>query len=262
MPRLREADASKRLASGNGPDFVEALARGLNVIGAFGKERRQLSLSDVARVTGLPKASVRRLLHTLVCLDLAETDGRIFRLTPGVLSLASDYLGSNRVSTVMQPVCERIAGSTGRACFVTVLSGHDIIVIAHGIAQYPLELIPVIGLRLPAFCTAGGRAILGTFDDKALDHWLARLKPKPLTTHTPTTKTAIRKAIIQARMRGYGLTNQEAHLGDRVLAVPLKRHDDRVIGALNLTNPVEDSRTERHLALLRAEARELQRQLI
>ena len=107
MPRLREADASRRLANG-GPNYVEALARGLSVIGAFGQGRRQLSLSDVARATSLPKASVRRMLHTLITLQLADTDGRVFRLTPRVLGLAGDYLGSNKVSTVVQPACERI----------------------------------------------------------------------------------------------------------------------------------------------------------
>ena len=261
MARLREADASRRLASGHGSDFVEAFARGLNVIGAFGKERRQLSLSDVARLTDLPKASVRRMLHTLVCLELAETDGRIFRLTPRVLGLASDYLGSNKVSTVVQPVCERISADTGRSCFVAVLNGHDIVVIAHGLPHYPMELAPGIGLRLPAFCTAAGRAILGTMDDTALEAWLAQLKPKPLTKFTPTGMRAIRNAILQARAQGYGATNQEVRLGDRALAVPLKRYDGVTIGALNVTNSVDDPQPDRHLARLRAAAEELQPQL-
>ena len=123
MPRLREADASRRLANG-GANYVEALARGLSVISAFGQERRQLSLSDVARATSLPKASVRRMLHTLITLRLADTDGRVFRLTPRVLGLAGDYLGSNKISTVVQPVCERIATITGRSTWVAVLDGH------------------------------------------------------------------------------------------------------------------------------------------
>ena len=261
MARLREADASRRLASDRGSDFVEAFARGLNVIGAFGKERRQLSLSDVARVTDLPKASVRRMLHTLVCLDLAETDGRVFRLTPRVLGLASDYLGSNKVSTVVQPVCERISASTGRSCFAAVLDGHDIVVVAHALPHYPMELAPGTGLRLPAFCTAAGRAILGTLDDDALDAWLAKLRPKPLTEFTPTRMPEIRKAIAQARVQGYGATNQEVRLGDLALAVPLKRYDGKTIGALNVTNQVGDSQIDRHLTSLRAASADLQRQL-
>src|SRR5260370_20120158 len=95
MARLREQDAKKRAASGYGPDFLEAFARGLRVISAFGRERTHMTLSDVARATDLPKPSVRRALYTLTCLGLAASDGRTFRLTPRIMELASAYLGSD-----------------------------------------------------------------------------------------------------------------------------------------------------------------------
>jgi IclR family transcriptional regulator, pca regulon regulatory protein len=260
MPRTNDAARARR-AQAAGGDFVEALARGLEVISAFGHEQRQLSLSDVARVTKLPKASVRRMLHTLIALGYAGTDGRVFRLTPRVLSLASDYLGSNKVSTVVQPVCERIAAATGRSCFAAVLEGHDIVVVAHGLPAYPMDLSPGVGLRLPAFCTAAGRAILASLDEPALEKWLAELEPRALTKFTPTSKRAIRKAIDAARTLGYGATEQEVKLGDRAMAVPLRRHDGRTVAALNVTNSVDDPQPERRLALLRAAATELQPQL-
>jgi IclR family pca regulon transcriptional regulator len=259
MPRLREADASRRLANG-GPNYVEALARGLSVINAFGQERRQLSLSDVARATSLPKASVRRMLHTLITLRLADTDGRVFRLTPRVLGLAGDYLGSNKVSTVVQPVCERIAQATGRSCYVAVLDGHDMVVVAHALPQYPMELSPGIGLRHPAFCTAAGRAILGTFEDDALDRWLSELQPKALTKYTPMTLKAIRKTITDARENGYGATHQDVKIGDCGLAVPVRRYDGRTVGGLHITGTVDDPPL-RHLEKMQAAADDLQKQL-
>jgi len=260
MPRLREADAERRLANG-GPNYVEALARGLSVINAFGQERRQLSLSDVARATSLPKASVRRMLHTLITLQLADTDGRVFRLTPRVLSLAGDYLGSNKISTVVQPVCERVARSTGRSSYVAVLDGHDMVVIAHALQHYPMELSPGVGLRHPAFCTAAGRAILGTWDEGALEHWLSQLRPRALTKYTPTSQRAIRKTIDDARDKGYGETHQDVKIGDCGLAVPLRRYDGRTVGALHITGTIDDP-PQRHLDLLRGIAAELRQQLI
>jgi len=194
MPRLREADAERRLANG-GPNYVEALARGLSVINAFGQERRQLSLSDVARATSLPKASVRRMLHTLITLQLADTDGRVFRLTPRVLGLAGDYLGSNKISTVVQPVCERIAGITSRSTWVAVLDGHDMVTIAHALPRYPMDLAPGIGVRHPAFCTAAGRAILATLDDATLDQWLEQPRMQPLLQHVFARGSKLRELL-------------------------------------------------------------------
>lgn len=260
MPRLREADAERRLANG-GPNYVEALARGLSVIGAFGRQRRQLSLSDVARATSLPKASVRRMLHTLITLQLADTDGRVFRLTPRVLGLAGDYLGSNKISTVVQPVCERIARITGRSSWVAVLDGYDMVTIAHALPQYPMALSPGVGLRHPAFCTAAGRAMLATFDDEALDQWLAELKPEPFTRFTPTNLKAIRKSITDARDKGYGETHQDMKLGDCGLAVVLKRYDGRTVGALQVTGTLDDL-PQKHIELLQTTAADLRPQLI
>jgi IclR family pca regulon transcriptional regulator len=260
MPRLREADAERRLANG-GPNYVEALARGLSVINAFGQERRQLSLSDVARATSLPKASVRRMLHTLITLQLADTDGRVFRLTPRVLGLAGDYLGSNKISTVVQPVCEHVSRVTGRSTWVAVLDGYEMITIAHALPQYPMELSPGVGSRHPAFCTAAGRAVLGTFEEVALDQWLAELKPEPFTKFTPTNIKAIRKLITDAHDKGYGETHQDMKVGDCGLAVALKRYDGRVVGALQVTGTLDDHPLK-HLELLQKAATDLRQQLI
>src|ERR1700757_336033 len=98
MPRLNRTDAEQQLVDAAAPEFLEALARGLRVIEAFNRERRQLTLSDIARLVDLPRASVRRTLATLVHLRYAETDERLFRLTPRILNLASAYLESNAIS--------------------------------------------------------------------------------------------------------------------------------------------------------------------
>src|SRR4029450_7270881 len=112
MARLRAEDAEKRAASGYGPDFLEAFARGLRVISAFGREKKHMTLSDVARATDLPKPSARRAPYTLTGHGRACGAGRTIRRTPRIMELASAYLGSNMVSTIVQPACERIGDRT------------------------------------------------------------------------------------------------------------------------------------------------------
>src|SRR5215472_12790946 len=109
MPRRKRSAADQSVIEASGPDFLEALARGLRVLEAFNHERRQLTLSDVAKLVDLPRASVRRTLHTLVRLGYAEMDDRLFRLTPRVLMLARAYLLSNAVSDIVQPALERLS---------------------------------------------------------------------------------------------------------------------------------------------------------
>ena len=99
MPRLNAKDAAKRQATGHASYYVEALARGLTVIRSFGRERSAMTLSDVARATNLPKPTVRRVLHTLVDLGYAETDGRQFHLAPVVALTHPDVADGRRLET-------------------------------------------------------------------------------------------------------------------------------------------------------------------
>jgi IclR family pca regulon transcriptional regulator len=266
MARLRAADAERRAASGFGPDFLEAFARGLRVIAAFGQQRSQMTLSDVARATDLPKPSVRRALYTLTCLGLAASDGRTFRLTPKIMELASAYLGSNMISTVVQPACERLAERTEQSCFAAVLDGHDIMVIAHSMHGRPDVLAPTIGLRRPAFNTAAGRAILSQMPDEALDAWLDTLEPKGSTDFTVTDKRALRAEIMHCRKAGFAITAQEWRRGYHAAAVPVRRYDGVTIAALCVAVWVEDSSVdsaaERHVPALQNEATALQPQLL
>ena len=266
MARLREQDAKKRVASGYGPDFLEAFARGLRVLRAFDKQRSRMTLSEVARATDLPKPSVRRALYTLTCLGLAENDGRTFRLTPRIMELASAYLGSNMVSTVVQPACERIGDRTEQSCFAAVLDGYDIVMIAHSLHGRPDVLAPTIGLRRPAFNTAAGRAILSQLPEKVLDAWLEKLEPKVMTDFTITDKKALRTEILHVRKQGHAITAQEMRRGYHAVAVPLRRYDGATIAAVCVAAWVEDSAVgsfaEKYLSALKEETEALQPQLL
>lgn len=266
MARLRAADAERRAASGYGPDFLEAFARGLRVIGAFNRTRNAMTLSDVARATDLPKPSVRRALYTLTCLGLAASDGRSFRLTPKIMELASAYLGSNMVSTVVQPACERISDRTEQSCFAAVLDGYDIQMIAHSLHGRPDVLAPTIGLRRPAFNTAAGRVILSQLPDDRLEAWLERLEPKEMTEYTVTDKKALRQEILQVRRQGYAITAQELRRGFHAVAVPLKRYDGATIAAMCVAAWLEDSAADalpdKYLTVLKEETSALQAQLL
>ena len=266
MPTLKRSAADQRLVEASGPDFLEALARGLRVLEAFNQDRKQLTLSDIAKLVDLPRASVRRTLHTLVQLGYAEMDDRLFRLTPRVLTLARAYLLSNAISDVLQPALERLSEEVNESCSAAVLDGEDIMMIAHA---SPKRMIPVsaqIGFRLPAVATALGRVLLAALDDRRLDKFLSHAQPKKVTKSTIVDKSELRKAILKVRADGYALADQEVEIGFRSIAVPLKKLDGRTIAALNIG--VHSERTPLKMVhghffpRLHALADELQQQLI
>lgn len=234
MSRLRPKDAEKRAERPNSADFSEALARGLGVITAFDAERRQMSLSDIARAVDLPRATVRRALATLVALGYLEAEGRIFRLTPRILKLAIAYLSSDPVPSILQPVCERISRQVGASCSVAVRDGEEAVMIARAAPVRPASVGLGVGYRLPVFCSALGRVLASAMTDADLDSFLAQLKPVRFTRQTVVAKPEIRRLILDVRKKGYALADQEAEVGIRSIAVPLVRFDGRVVAALNI----------------------------
>jgi IclR family pca regulon transcriptional regulator len=266
MPRVKRSKAEQDVVDSAGPEFLEALARGLRVIEAFGRDRRQLTLSDAARAVELPRASVRRTLHTLVQLGYAETDGRMFKLTPRVLTLAGSYLLSNPLSEILQPAVERISAEIKEACSTAVLDGDDVVMITHASPNRLMAVSAQIGLRLSAHASSLGRVILAALDDRALDKHLARIKPAKLTPATVTDKSEIRKAILKARHDGYSLVDQEVELGFRSISVPLRRFDGKVVAALNIGIHTERGTPammlKTFLPVLTEASNRLQRQLI
>jgi IclR family pca regulon transcriptional regulator len=234
MPRLVRSADEEQLVEAAGPDFLEALARGLRVLETFNQDRKALTLSDIARLVDLPRASVRRTLHTLVALGYAETDDRLFRLTPRVLKLAGAYLNSNAVSDVLQPALERLSAELGESCSAAVLDGDEVVMIAHASPRRILPVSAQIGFRLPAVATSLGRVLLAALDDRRLDEFLSRARPKKLTETTVVDKGELRKAILKVRKDGYALADREAEIGFRSIAVPLKKLDGRTIAALNV----------------------------
>jgi IclR family pca regulon transcriptional regulator len=235
MPRLNAKDAAKREATGHGSYYVEALARGLTVIRSFGQDRSAMTLSEMARASNLPKPTVRRVLHTLVDLGYAETDGRLFNLAPAVLSLAAAYLGTDVVSTVLQPACEKINKATGESCFVAVLDEQDIVMIAHASSRFPIGLVSSIGMRMPALSTAAGRVMLGMLSDEELEARLKIARPKGSTKFTVTDKAKLRSIILRGRSDGYCTTKQEAAIGYCAVAVPLRRVSGSAVGAISIS---------------------------
>jgi IclR family transcriptional regulator, pca regulon regulatory protein len=266
MAKLRPADAERRSESGLGPDFSEALARGLAVIGAFGVERAPLTLSDIARRVDLPRATTRRALYTLTHLGFAESDGKLYRLTPKVLTLAGSFLLSNQIASVLQPACDQLCGEFGEAVSCAMLDGDDVVMVAHASPQRLMGMGAGIGFRVKAFCSALGRVLLAGLADDALERFLDELRPTAVTAATLTDKAALRRKILKVRERGYALVDQEAEAGFRSLAVPIRRYDGRMAVAMNVGLRVEsadlDTLTKVHVPRLQQIAGDIAPRLI
>lgn len=220
---------------GGDRDFVASLEKGLLVIEAFDASRPRLTLSDVAKLTGITRAAARRYLLTLTKLNYADFDGRYFTLSPRILRLGYAYLSSASLSARVQPFLEQISEATGESSSAAILDGDDIVYIARSATRRIMSIGLGVGSRLPAYCTSLGRAILAYQSENVIEGYLQRVRLEARTPKTVTDKTVLRTILEVTRSQGYALVNEELEFGLRSIAVPVIEKNGQVTIALNLS---------------------------
>jgi IclR family pca regulon transcriptional regulator len=215
--------------------YVTALARGLSVMKAFDEQNAQLTLSDVARIVGLPRASARRALLTLESLGYVTANGRLFSLSPQVLTLARAYLASSPVPRVAQGFLENVSESLGESCSLSILHGDEVIYIARSTRKRIGSLHRDVGAHLPAHCTSMGRVLLAALGNAELDVFLSRVTLNSFTPYTVTDKNQLREILDKVRRNGYSLVEQELEIDLRSIAVPVHNAGGRVIAGMNVS---------------------------
>jgi IclR family pca regulon transcriptional regulator len=215
--------------------FVQSLERGLSVITAFGPTTPELSLSDVARATGLTRAAARRFLLTLVDLGYVRQEGKLFRLTPRVLTLGYAFLSSMSLPGLAGPHLEWLAGEVHESSSMSVLDGRDVVYVARVPTSRIMTVSINVGTRFPAYATSMGHVLLAGLDDDALDEHLAGVELLPLSDHTLTSVTALRARLREVRNQGFALVDQELEYGLRSLAAPVRIRAGKVVAAVNIS---------------------------
>jgi IclR family pca regulon transcriptional regulator len=216
-------------------DFVQSLERGLAVIRAFDAEHRELSLSDVARATGLTRATARRFLLTLERLSYVSSSQGRFTLRPRVLELGYPYLSSLSLPEVAQPHMEALVAEINESSSISVLDEADIVYVVRVPTRRIMSITLSVGTRLPAFATSMGRVLLAALPDDELERHLKLIEIRPLTARTVKDVRALRTELEIVRKRGYAAVDQELEEGLRSLAVPLRDASGTAIAALNLS---------------------------
>jgi IclR family pca regulon transcriptional regulator len=220
--------------TGHDPDFMLSFARGLSAIRAFGDGRSELTVADVARLTGLPRASARRCLHTLVVLGYASVVNGRFELTPSILTLGQAYLSSTTIARAAQPILERVSDKLHESSSVAVLDGDDVVYIARAATRRILSINLSVGSRLPALYTSMGRVLVAALDDDARTRLLRRVKLRAYTSHTVTDRQLLTKELDAIVRQGFCIVDQELEIGLRSCAVPIVRADGTVVAAVNV----------------------------
>ncbi|HET6708608.1 IclR family transcriptional regulator domain-containing protein [Amycolatopsis sp.] len=218
-----------------GAHHVQSLERGLAVIKAFHAGAAELTLSDVARATGLTRAAARRFLLTLTDLGYVRTDGKYFSLTARVLELGYAYLSSMTLPEVAQPHLEHLSASVHESSSVSVLEGTEIVYVARVAVSRIMTVSINVGTRFPAHATSMGHVLLAGLAEAELAQYFEVASLDRLTDHTVTAPAHLRTELAKVAGQGWAMVDQELEEGLRSVAAPIRGRTGRVVAAVNLS---------------------------
>ncbi len=213
--------------------FVQSLERGLAVIGVLDAPE-PLSLSEVARRSGLSRAAARRFVLTLEQLGYVRRSGGLFALTPRVLELGSAYLSSMTLPDIALPHIRALVEKVGESAVLSVLDEDSIVAVVRVPAKRIMNGTIVLGQRLPAWASATGRVLLAALPEDELASRLERIDIVPLTENTVASRADLENELDQIRGQGWALVDQELEPGLRALAAPVRDRAGTVVAGLTL----------------------------
>ena len=216
------------------PDFIEAIARGLDVIRCFSAADPLMSLSEVATATNLARPTARRILITLEQLGYVRTTNGEFMLTPRVVDLGMAYIGSINLWDIVRPTLERLVAETSESCSIAQLDGSDIVYVARVAVSKLVGLNVTIGTRFPAVSTSLGKVLLAALPADELTATLAVPSRSGVVPRWQPDSDEIEAALREVRARGWAMTDEQLASGIRSIAAPVRDGDGRVVAAVNV----------------------------
>lgn len=217
----------------NKSEILGSFAKGLRVIECFGAANPRLAIGDVAKETGLDRASARRCLLTLKELGYADFDGKYFTLTPRILRLGMGALAALPLPRIIQPWLDQLSEQIGHSCSATILDDTEIVIIARAAQRRIMTVGLMLGTRFRAHSTSMGRVLLAALPESECRRIIDSSDLTPITPKSLTDPNDILIAIANARTQGYAFVDQEIENGLRSLAVPIYNQKGRVVAAIN-----------------------------
>jgi IclR family transcriptional regulator, acetate operon repressor len=206
-------------SAGRSRDGVRSLDRAFAILEAIADAGGVIGLSQLAASSGLPVATIHRLLRTLVDLGYVRQEpSRQYSLGPRLMRLTDG--STKRLGALAHPYMHRLVEELGESVNLAVLDGDEIVYVAQvQPTQNFMRMFTEVGRRAEPHTTAVGKAMLAAESDQQVFEMLTRTGMCRRTEHTITDPRAFVEDLQRVRKRGYALDDGEQELGVRCVAV-------------------------------------------
>jgi IclR family KDG regulon transcriptional repressor len=219
-------------------ESIRAVERALDVLECFSIKTPELSMTQIAERIGINKSTVHRLLATLERKRFVERDpvSGTYRAGIHLLQLAYLAMETNDLSRVAEPFLHKLWELHRETIDLAVFDGNEVIFINVLESPQRVKLAAAVGQRLPAFCTASGKAILSHMPEESVLHLLEHDFQK-YTSFTLVSSPQIMKNLHQCKEQGFAISEQEYEEGINAVAAPVIGRNGMPIASVSVAGP-------------------------
>lgn len=244
-------------------DTASTFAKGLAVLGCFEGGRSDLTMADIARLTGFDRATARRLCLTLQSSGYLYKHEKVLRLTPKVLAMAGGYLKAEYIGKTVQPTLDQFAKELDGEIALAVRDGSRAIYVARSaVPSARLSLGLSVGSTLPLLPTAVGRMLLASCSEPTRNQIINACEMQRFTEQTTLARAALEAQIQKAAAQGFAYAANEFEMGAAGVAVPVQEFSQTqaVLATTASVNSFNDqSQLDHVLNILRKAAMSMRR---
>jgi IclR family transcriptional regulator, KDG regulon repressor len=218
---------------------VQSLERAAALLGSFNLAQPELTISELARRTNLPRSTVHRLAANLTRLGFLNRDARTERYRLGLLLAQLGTIALSRLGLreKARPVMERLADQTGEVVCLAVLERNHSVYIEVVEGRHGLRLRATVGGVAPLHASATGTVLLAHLPEAEMRRRIAETGLPRYTGRTITDTDTLLNRLETIRRRGYSVDEGETEEGLTGLAAPVCSAAGRVEAALVVAGP-------------------------
>ncbi len=222
------------------PKHVNAIFRAVSILSQFTANEPVQSAAVIARKTGLPTSTTRRIMNTLSecgLLDRNDESGK-YSIGASMYILGSLYLLATDIFSAAQPVTAALNELTGETVSVSVRKNRDVVLVMKEEPRGSFRLTTSVGTVIPAYATAMGKALLCELSDGELDALYPEERFNPVTMGTVVSKQLLKAQLAEVRRSGVAFSSEESYEGVEAIASSIRDHRGACVAAMSVTVPV------------------------
>jgi IclR family KDG regulon transcriptional repressor len=219
--------------------LIQSVSHALDLLEQFHDEVDELGVTELSKRLKLHKNNVFRLLATLESRGYMEQNKvtENYRLGLKTLELGQTFVKQMGLLRQSRPVLESLVRECNETSYIAIIKDFDIIYLDVVETDLTVRVVPRVGARLPAYCTAAGKVQLAYMSEEELDQYFPAKELKGYTPNTIINAEELKKHLKKIAELGYAIDNEELDIGVRCVGSPIRDYTRRIVGAVSVSGP-------------------------